>query len=215
MEDRDGLPGLMSPVQRHLLALFFGQPDRVYRNGELMTIVGSGVGAVHRQLRQFEAAGLIRSMQLGNQRYFTSDTGRTDHALLVELVRNGIGLVGPVAGALAPLAAGIREAWIHGAAAAGKDEPGSPVEVVVVTDLVPRDRIDALLDPVRRWLARPIDLTLVTGPDWLGLGEEPDLFIAAIAQGARLPVIRPSVAGGSRIVSGGTADLHSPPAEPL
>ncbi len=185
----DGLIALMSPVQRHLLALFYGQPGRVYQNHELISIVGSGVGAVHRQLGLFEGAGLIRRIPLGNQRYFTSNSGRSDHELLVELTRAGAGMVAPIRAALSPLSARLCGAWIHGAAACGRDEPGSALGVVVVAEALAREQVDSLLVPAREWLARPIDVTVVSRSEWLGLGDEPDLFVAATVNGPRITVI--------------------------
>jgi hypothetical protein len=185
----EGIAALLSPVQQHLLALFFGQPGRVYQSRELIAVVGSGVGAVHRQLGLFEVAGLIRRIPLGNQRYFTSNTARLDHALLVDLVRAGAGLVAPIRSALLPLASRMAGAWIHGAAAVGKDEPGSPVGLVVVSDELGAAQLSGALAEAQSWLARPVEVTVVSRCQWLGLGDEPDLFIAATVNGPRITVI--------------------------
>ncbi len=183
---------MMSPVQRHLLALFYGQPGRVYQNHELISLVGSGVGAVHRQVKLFEAARLIRRIPLGNQRYFTVNSSRADHRLLVELVRADIGLVAPIREALLPLSGRLQGAWIHGAAACGRDEPASALELVVIAAPAIRDEVDDALVPARRWLARPIEITVVSAAEWLGMGDEPDLFVAAIVNGPRVAIIEQS-----------------------
>ena len=50
---------LFPRVQQRVLGILFGQPDRKYQGAELIRIVDSGTGAVHRQLTSLAASGLV------------------------------------------------------------------------------------------------------------------------------------------------------------
>ena len=63
----------LSPVQQRLLGLLFGQPDRRYQSAELIRLVASGTGAVHRQLQQLAASGLVTVTGLGNQKFYQAN----------------------------------------------------------------------------------------------------------------------------------------------
>lgn len=64
---------LFSPVQQRVLALLFGQPGRSFQSAELITLAGSGTGAVHRQLVRLADSGLVTVTRVGNQKHYQAN----------------------------------------------------------------------------------------------------------------------------------------------
>ena len=61
---------LFTTTQQRVLALLFGQPNRSFFGNELISMTGSGSGAVQRELKRLSDSGLVLSKKIGNQRHF-------------------------------------------------------------------------------------------------------------------------------------------------
>ena len=61
---------LFSSVQRRVLALLLGHPDRSYQSAEVIRLVRGGTGGVHRELRRLERAGWLTVERIGNQKHY-------------------------------------------------------------------------------------------------------------------------------------------------
>src|SRR6185437_3084002 len=60
---------LFSNVQRRLLGLIFGRPERSFYLSEIIRTVGAGTGAVDRELTKLERSGLVTMERIGNQKH--------------------------------------------------------------------------------------------------------------------------------------------------
>ena len=99
-----GITGaLFTPVQRRVLGLLFGQPDRRFQSAELIRLADSGTGAVHRQLLRLANAGLLTVTRQGNQKYYQADRTASVFHELHGLIIKTVGLVDPPRDTLAPL----------------------------------------------------------------------------------------------------------------
>lgn len=71
------MPGLadtlFSATQQRVLGRLFGQPERSFYANELIAASGGGSGAVQRELARLEAAGLIGSTRIGNQKHYQAN----------------------------------------------------------------------------------------------------------------------------------------------
>ena len=103
---------LFATVQRRLLALLYGQPDREFHVRELERIAGSGAGATHRELRRLAAGGLLRTRTQLGLKLHQADPECPSYADLVQLVRNSFGLVDPLQRAFASLEARLEAAFV-------------------------------------------------------------------------------------------------------
>lgn len=65
---------LFSSVQRRVLALLFGLPERSFQSAELIRLVRGGTGGVHRELRRLERAGWLTAVRIGNQKHYQADS---------------------------------------------------------------------------------------------------------------------------------------------
>jgi hypothetical protein len=134
---------LFSPVQQRVLGLLFGQPARRFQSAELIRL-GSGTGAVHRQLKRLTEAGWINAYRIGNQKYYQANWESPAFGELHQLVLKTFCLVEPLRQALSPEADGIKAAFVYGS--------------VARVDGVSRKCVSILHDPqtsvswVSRWL---------------------------------------------------------------
>lgn len=61
-------------MQRRVLALLFGQPERSFFTTELIRLVGAGSGAVERELRKLVASGMASTTTVGTQKLWRNHT---------------------------------------------------------------------------------------------------------------------------------------------
>src|SRR5215218_3064732 len=125
---------LFTPVQQRVLGLLFGQPHRRFQSAELIRLVGSGTGAVHRQLQRLERAGLVTVSHDGNQKYYAARKDAPVFPELRGLVVKTVGIVEPLRAALAPIADDVDLAFVFGSVAKGSERAGSDIDLLVVTD---------------------------------------------------------------------------------
>ena len=64
---------LFSKVQQRVLALIFGRPERSFYTSEIIRNVGSGTGAVERELSRLENSGLVSVERIGNQKHYRAN----------------------------------------------------------------------------------------------------------------------------------------------
>lgn len=157
---------LFTPVQQRVLGLLFGQPDRRFQSAELIRLAGSGTGAVHRQLQRLAATGLVLVAREGNQKYYRANKESPVYSELHGLVVKTVGLVDPLREALAPLADGIRVAFIFGSIAKGSDRAASDLDLLVIADDLAYADVYTALEGAEVKLGRPVNPTVMTTAEW-------------------------------------------------
>ena len=180
---------LFTPVQQRVLALLFGQPERRFQSAELIRLADSGTGAVHRQLQRLAGAGLVVVSSEGNQRHYQA---RRDSPIFLELhglVMKTVGVVEPLREALAPLADGIRVAFVYGSVAKGSDHAGSDLDLLVVSDKLAYADVYEALQRAEQRLARPVNPTVMKRAEWTRKRAAKDSFAKRIAAQPKLFVI--------------------------
>lgn len=94
---------LFSRTQQRLLGLLLLNPNQSYFANELVRLSGSGVGAVHRELASLEAAGLVTTRRVGNQKHYQANRAAPIYEELHAIARKTLGpLEGPLAAQEAP-----------------------------------------------------------------------------------------------------------------
>jgi predicted nucleotidyltransferase len=179
---------LFSPVQGRVLALLFGQPDRRFRTAEIIELVGSGTGAVHRQLQRMAGVGLLTAVSEGNQRLYQANRNSPVFDELRGLVLKTVGLAEPLREALAPLESEIEAAFIYGSVAKGTDRTTSDVDLLVISDAVDYSRLYEALQKAEALLAREIKPTLLKRAEWKRKGAR-DGFVKRISDQPKLFLI--------------------------
>lgn len=180
---------LFTPVQQRVLGLLFGQPQRRFQSAELIRLAGAGTGAVHRLLIRLAATGLLRVESVGNQKFYQANEHSPVFAELNGLVRKTVGLAGPLADALAPLANRVAAAFVYGSVAKGGDRAGSDVDLMVIADDLDYAVLYEALPAAEAALARPVNPNLMSREEWRRKRVEADSFTARIAAQPKLFVI--------------------------
>ncbi|HEX6883242.1 MAG TPA: nucleotidyltransferase domain-containing protein [Planctomycetota bacterium] len=180
---------LFTPVQQRVLGLLFGQPERRFQSAELIRLADSGTGAVHRQLQRLAAAGLVVVSSEGNQRHYQARRDSPIFSELHGLVLKTVGVVEPLREALAPLADGIRAAFVYGSVARGSDHAGSDLDLLVVSDRLAYPEVYEALQGAEKRLARPVNPTVMKRAEWTRKRAGRDSFARRIATQPKLFVI--------------------------
>lgn len=172
---------LFGPVQQRVLGLLFGQPGRRFQSAELIRLVRSGTGSVHRLLTGLAQAGLVRVETVGNQKFYQAEPASPVFAELCGLVRKTMGLALPLQLALAPFAQRIDAAFVYGSVARGEESAGSDIDLMVIADDVDYAALYAALPAAEASLARPINPTVMSRADWRRKRARRDGFVARVA----------------------------------
>ena len=171
---------LFSTTQQRVLALLFGQPDRSFYATELIRLVGSGSGAVQRELARLEHSSLVTVRRLGNQKHFQADSGSPLFSELCGIVQKTIGLAEPLRAALAPLAPNIIAAFVFGSVAKKRDTALSDIDLMVISDTISHAELYALLEPVAARLGRVVNPTVYTRKQLAKRRQEDAAFIKRV-----------------------------------
>lgn len=183
-----GLAGaLFSTVQQRVLALIFGAPQRDFSTSEIIRAVGSGTGAVHRELARLASSGLVTVADVGNQRRYRANRASPVFKEVRGLIVKTVGLVSPLQEGLIQYADRIRCAFVYGSIARGGDTSKSDIDLMVLADDLAYAELYGSLEGAERKLGRKINPNLMTPADWRRklkdrsfvrrVAEQPKLFV--------------------------------------
>lgn len=153
---------LFPRVRQRVLAILFGNPDRSFFTSELTAMAQSGTGAVHRELTDLAAAGLLNVTTQGNQKHYQANREAPVFAELRSLVLKTFGLGDVLRGALGPVADKIVVAFVYGSVAKQQDTAASDVDVLIVSDVLGYGDVFAALEPATTSLGRAVNPTVYT-----------------------------------------------------
>lgn len=163
----EGLAGaLFGRTQGKVLGILFGEPDRSFLGAEVIRRARAGVGGVHRELVKLERSGLVTVERSANQKRYRANRESPVFAELHGLVVKTVGLVGPLAEALAPLREKIRAAFVYGSVAGESDTAGSDVDLVVIGEGIDYPSLFEALLPAEAALGRPVHPKLSSPEEW-------------------------------------------------
>jgi predicted nucleotidyltransferase len=170
---------LFSTTQQRVLALLFGQPDRSFYATELIRLVGSGSGAVQRELARLEHSSLVTVRRLGKE-HFQADPNSPLFAEICGIVQKTVGLAEPLRAALAPVAAKIIAAFVFGSVAKKQDTALSDIDLMVISDTISYAELYALLETVAARLGRVVNPTVYTRKQLAKRRREDSAFIKRV-----------------------------------
>jgi predicted nucleotidyltransferase len=180
---------LFTPVQQRVLSLLFGQPDRAFRSAELIRRIGSGTGAVHRQLARLEDVGLVTVERIGNQKHYQARRDTPVFEELRGLIVKTAGLAEPLRQALLPHGDGIQAAFIYGSVAKGTDKAGSDIDLMVISDSLSYPDLFESLQAAEAELARQVDPKVMTVAEWSSKRGQASSFASRVAAQPRILLI--------------------------
>lgn len=157
---------LFTQSQQRVLAVLFGQPDQSFSTTEIIDIARSGVGAVHRTLLRLAISGLLTVKKTGNQKLYQANRESPIFHELHGLILKTVGLVSPIAEALAPFGQKIHAAFVYGSVAQGRDHSRSDIDLIVIAEGLDYPSIFEALQPVEQVLGRPIHPRVLPLEEW-------------------------------------------------
>jgi len=180
---------LFTKVQQRVLAVLFGNHARSFYANELIALVGSGSGAVQRELAQLEAAELVTVSRVGNQKHYQANSSAPIFEELHGLVLKTSGLVDVLRAALAPLAAQIDQAFVYGSVAKGTDTSKSDIDLMVICEGVAYAELFAALEPATNQLKRTVNPTAYSQMEFDKRNRRGNAFVRRVLTQPKLWVI--------------------------
>jgi predicted nucleotidyltransferase len=186
----NGLAGaLFSKVQLSVLGLLIGQPDRSFRISEIIRLVGSGSGAVQRELEALTAAGIFTVSSTGSQKLYGANRQSPIFEELYGLVLKTVGLLEPLKKALKPYQSKIEFAFVYGSIAKGTDIAKSDIDLMIIGEQITYGDIFLALQNAEKTLQRPINPNLMTPDEWKQRRNNKISFVTKILEQPKMFVL--------------------------
>lgn len=177
---------LFTSTQQKVLGLLFGQPDRSFFVTQIMGLVKSGRGAVQRELRRLELAGLVSVHMHGNQKHYQANRESPLFDEICSIMRKTVALEEPLRAAVQSLPGTIELALIYGSVAKRADTSASDVDLLIVADYLTLEDVYAALFPTEQLLDRKVNPTLYTSEEFKQRRARGNPFLKRVLDG---PVI--------------------------
>ena len=177
---------LFASVQQRVLGILFGQPDRRFQGAELIRMINSGTGAVHRQLTSLAASGLVNVTRVGNQKHYQANPDSPVFEELCGLIRKTVGLRGPLQRSLEPLKEQIDVAFVYGSIARGTDTAKSDIDLMLIGENMDYINVYEAIQQAESILQRQINPNLTTLSEWRNKLKEKNPFIINVNEQAKL-----------------------------
>lgn len=149
---------LFSRTQQRVFSLLFGQPERAFATSELISLAGSGSGAVQRELQRLLDCRLLVVNVIGRQKCYQANPAAPIFQELRSIIEKTACVPGRLREALVPLRERIEFASLYGSLDTASDR----INVLVVSDDAAQDEVLAALQGAERELSRRVELTLYT-----------------------------------------------------
>jgi predicted nucleotidyltransferase len=180
---------LFGKTQQRVLSLLFGNSDRSFYTNEVMRFADAGIGAVQRELKRLESAGLITAEKIGNQKHYQANPQAPIFGELRNIVIKTFGVADRLRKALEPLNRQIYAAFIYGSVAKGTDTAHSDVDLMVVADGLDYPRLIEALSKAEEDLRRPVNPSLYTAAEWRRKVAEDSGFVKRVMEQSKVFVL--------------------------
>ncbi len=183
-----GAAALFGKVRSGVLALLFSHTDQTFYLREIARAVGTGHGAVQRELAQLLEAGLITRFRRGREVFYQANRASPIFPELRGLIVKTVGMADVLREALAPLAERVRVAFIYGSFAKGEEIAESDVDVMIVGEVGFGEIVSALRSTEDK-LGREVNPSVFATDEWRKRVVSSDHFITTILREEKLFLI--------------------------
>jgi predicted nucleotidyltransferase len=177
---------LFSQVQLRVLSQFMGQPARSFQVREVIKLVGSGRGAVQRELKKLTAAGILNVSALGSRKVYQANPQSPIYDELRGIILKTVGLLEPLRLALKRFSQKIDLAFVYGSVAKGKDTARSDIDLMIIGDDIAYGEIYGALQKAEKSLLRPVNPTVMNLTEWKEKITNQNSFVSKISQQPKL-----------------------------
>jgi predicted nucleotidyltransferase len=150
---------LFGRTRSSLLALLYGRASEAFYLRQIARALGSGHGAVQRELAQLNEMGLVVRTTRGNQVLYRANAESPVFTELKSLIAKTVGVHDTLRTALAPLDAKVEVAFVYGSVARHEEQPSSDVDVMIIGG-ASFSAVVTALNPAQRILGREVNPTV-------------------------------------------------------
>jgi len=123
---------LFGKTRRAVLALLFSHVDERFYFRQIVRLIGTGLGALQRELKNLSKAGIISKSAQGNQIYYQANPDCPVFNEIKNLVMKTVGVGDVLKTALLPLGEHINVAFLFGSIVKGNEHSDSDIDIVVI-----------------------------------------------------------------------------------
>jgi predicted nucleotidyltransferase len=180
---------LFSRTQQRVFSLVFGQPERTFSTSELISLAGSGSGAVQRELQRLLDSKLVVATTTGRQKRYQANAAAPIFHELRAIVDKTAGVPGRLRAALAPLAGRIHLALLYGSVAKHADTAASDIDVLLVSDELALENVFSALQAAEHDLGRSVSPTLYTSDEFRSRRRTRHPFLTKVLDGPHVILV--------------------------
>ncbi len=180
---------LFAKVRQRVLAVLFGNPERSFYAKEIIGLARSGTGAVQRELARLEASGLVTATRLGRQKHYQANARSPLFEELRAMALKTFALTDVLRAALAPIAPGIRAAFVYGSIAKGQDTAASDVDLMIVADKLTYADLFAALEEASSRLGSKVAPTIYSPKELAERKQQDNAFVTRVLAQPKLWLI--------------------------
>jgi predicted nucleotidyltransferase len=142
-----------------LLARLYGRPDESFYLRQLAREIGTGHGALQRELQHLTDLGLVVRSAQGNQVLYRANAQSPIFPEVRSLIAKTVGIREALASGLVTLKSRIKIAFVYGSVARQQERANSDIDLLVVGSAAFSEVVSAL-GPAQRALGREINPTV-------------------------------------------------------
>jgi len=176
---------LLGQTRSAVLGALLLHPQDSLHVRELARLTGASPGSLHRELRLLSDLGLLLRQEVGRQVHYRANPGSPVFEELAGILRKTVGVADVLRDRLAPLLDKVTFAFVYGSVAAGKERPGSDVDLMVLGSAGFADLARALAD-AQPILRRGVNPTVMTARAFMQALAAGDGFARSVVQGPKL-----------------------------
>ncbi len=172
-----------SKLRVKVLGWLMMHPDERYFVRQLTSILKEDATNVSRELAKLASSGILTSKSEGRQRYYQVNKACPIFVELRGLVLKTVGLAGVLRKAFGDQ--GIRCAFVFGSIAAGTEQAGSDVDLMIIGDIGLRE-VSRRLAGVSDWIGREINPHALSAAEFAKRRKAKEHFVSAVIESPRI-----------------------------
>lgn len=171
---------LFSGIQRKVLALLFGEPDRTFYASEIEKRCKTGRGALQRELEKLTGAGILSMTRSGARKHYSANKNSPIYDELQGIVQKTFGLADVLRKALETFGDSIQCAFVYGSIAKRQDSASSDIDVMLIASGLSYGEIFESLATLEDSLHRRVNPTLYSPADFAAKLESDNHFLTSV-----------------------------------
>lgn len=179
---------LFNKTRRGVLALLYGHPDQTFYVNQIVQSLGSGSGAVQRELRLMAEAGILVRTQTGNMVYYQANSRCPVFNELKAIVRKTFGVADTIRQSLEALSGKIRVAFVFGSVARSADTRASDIDLIIVGEITFDEAVSSLA-PAQEALGRELNPVVYSAAEFKKRSSQDRSFVKEVSEGEKIFII--------------------------